>query len=322
MSSNIRTAVGNVVRGMAGQYRRHLRDYMRVPDRHLGKTIYGNVSGVNRNVTGYLARWKSQLRTSDLELVPEASEGMEGDPDEFTRRGYTSLGRPYDDDLMERIRERYEELIETEEYTKVMHRETPEGKVYRRGIKDPIENIPALKELLNDHVRNVIKQHYGSHFQVRVANVYRTWHIPEEIYRKTQMHAENWHTDGKSTDHTKLFVTLSDTTEADGPLHIVPKNDLKTVAKHTVPFDQAVDGKPGGAVDQLADPVTLTGERGTAMLANTTVCIHKAGNPDPGHTRDIIQFYMAPSHKPWPKDWDTSMMGNTHNGGVWRLYKY
>jgi len=190
---------------------------------------------------------------------------------------------------------------------------------------DP-DRVAALREIADD----IHKTGSGSESEQLGAILYRISDLydesedtaPEEIYRKTQMHAENWHTDGKSTDHTKLFVTLSDTTEADGPLHIVPKDDLKTVAKHTVPFDQAVDGKPGGAVDQLADPVTLTGERGTAMLSNTTVCIHKAGNPDPGHTRDIIQFYMAPSHKPWPRGWDTSMMGNTHNGGVWRLYKY
>lgn len=324
MSINVRTAFGNVVREMATGYRRRFQSHLRAPDRQLGKTFFGNVSGVNRNLTGYLAKRKSQFRTTDLKLVPSASEGMEGDAEEFVRKGFTSLGRPYDQDLMDRIRDRYEDLLETDEYTKRMHsnEDILDGEVYRKGIIDPVDEIPELTQLLTDHIRNVIKQYYGSHFQVRIANAYRTRHIPPDIYNETEVFADNWHTDGKSTDHIKLFVTLSDTSEEHGPLHILNKDDVAKIADKTVPYDRAVDGVPGGVVDDIGTPFKLTGERGTAMLGNTTVCLHRAGNPDPGETRDIIQFYIAPAHEPWPDEWTTSDMGNTHDGGVFRLYKY
>lgn len=324
MGNTLVSTLGNTVRTTATHYNRHVQGHLRWPDQYLGKVVYGNVSGLNRNTTGRLAELKCRLRTSDLDLEPAASEGMAGDVVEFREKGFTSLGTPYEDALMDRIRDRYEELIETDEYTKTMHsnEDVLEGEVYRKGIRDPVDNIPALTELLSDHVRNLIKRYYGSHFQVRIANVYRTRHIPPDIYNETEVFSDNWHTDPKSTDHIKLFVTLSHTGDEHGPLHVVSKDDVAAVADRSMPFDRSMDGVPGGLVDQHTDPVTLTGEPGTALLANPTICLHRAGNPDPGETRDIIQFYIAPAHEPWPDVWTTSDMGNTHGGGVFRLYKY
>jgi hypothetical protein len=54
----------------------------------------------------------------------------------------------------------------------------------------------------------------------------------------------------------------------------------------------------------LEDPkhvVKFTGQAGSAIFANTTTCLHRAGNPQ--NTRDILQFMFKSSDKPLPKDW-------------------
>ena len=46
-----------------------------------------------------------------------------------------------------------------------------------------------------------------------------------------------------------------------------------------------------------------TGDVGTALMCNCNLGMHKAGIPNPGHYRDLIQFQLAPSSEPLPKDW-------------------
>ena len=47
----------------------------------------------------------------------------------------------------------------------------------------------------------------------------------------------------------------------------------------------------------------LVGPPGTAMFANTELCLHRAGIPQPGHVRDIMEFTFLPAREPLSSDW-------------------
>ena len=45
------------------------------------------------------------------------------------------------------------------------------------------------------------------------------------------------------------------------------------------------------------------GSPGTTYLANTELCLHRAGTPKIGHHRDVIQIRFQRSKKPILDDW-------------------
>lgn len=310
-----RTALRIPYRG----YKSHVAPRLAPLDLYAGAYLYGNLGGLHRNVTGSLAERRSRLRT-DGEMSEPARRS---DARKLRDKGYLELGTPFDDDLVETIRHRYEELIERDDHTEPLHHDDPgDGNVYRRALNDPVGDIPEITELLTDDVRSILRSYYGAPFQVLIVNAYRTEHVPPDLMERKDVFSNHWHVDGKSTDHMKLFVCLSETNDEDGPLHVLPKPDNRKIARSNPRLDRYGDGKPGGRVDQIGDPVTLTGGLGTAMLANSQLCLHRAGIPDEGRTRDLLQFYMAPATEPWPETWDSDDLGNTYSGGLRRLVKY
>jgi hypothetical protein len=294
-------------------------------DRWLGAKYYGNFAGFHNNLGGELAEFKNRkfsprFVSSSADSISEEQEAAM----ELRHNGYTVLGNIYESNLIDQITTRYNELIEQDEHTQVAHTNDPgDGNVYLRGIKPPQEqHFPEVSQLFTDKIEDVLKHYYRSQVQIRSYRAYRTRHVPQDLMERTEVYNNYWHCDGKTSDHIKLFVCLSDITEKDGPLHIMPKKYTKNLSKLRPQFDRETDGEPGGVVDENGTPVTLTGRPGTVMLANTQSCLHRAGVPDEGHTRDLIQFYLAPSSTPLSDNWiDQKLEGA--DPSVWgRLLKY
>ncbi|MDR9432209.1 MAG: hypothetical protein RI568_16135, partial [Natronomonas sp.] len=241
----------------------------------------------------------------------------------FRSQGYVDLGTPYDEAALSRVNDRYNELLESGEHTRVVHTNDPmNGETYILGIDDVGKHLPEVSALLTDDIIKTLQAYYNAHIQIRTIRAYRTYHVPDDVMRETEVYNNNWHFDGKSTDHTKLFVCLDDTSEDDGPLHIMPKDDTREIVTRRPGFDRDVDGLPNGFVDETGSAVTLTGPAGTAMLGTTQSCLHRAGVPSEGHQRDLVQFYIAPSSKPLPDDWIDRELGGTRQHVVERLLEY
>lgn len=301
LSELLRRGVGEAARQLTAPYR-----YLDGPDRWLGAKYYGNHAGFHNNVGGDIAELKCRLRSRAATRSLAASEEARASAVELREHGYAMLGNVVDPETLETVIARYETILEEGTNTRVNSSSHDPGddEVYLRGVAAPQEeHFPEALRLVTDEVVDVMRAYYRAHAQVLSFRAYRTHHIPPEIMDSTEIYNNFWHCDGKTTDHIKLFVCLSETTEEDGPLHVMPKPSTRTFSKQRPTFDRDRDGEPGGMVDQSGDAVTLTGPPGTAMLANTQSCLHRAGVPDPGHSRDLMQFYMAPSPTPMPDSW-------------------
>lgn len=290
-------------------------------DTRLSAHIYKNFAGFQPNLAGNLAITKAKLGT-DSTSIQSRSEGRE-----CKKQGFFEFGQQYDEELINTITEKYENLLDEEEHTVPRQNNDPgNGEVYARQIKQQslLEHVPEIKELLTDRIKETIRGYYAAHFQIRGVYAYRTHHIPEEILTDTEVYNDHWHADGRTTDHLKLFVCLSDVSEQDGPLHILSRSDTAEIASAMPNFERYRDGTPGGHIDEISDPVTLTGPAGTAMLGNTQLCLHRAGVPDPGHHRDLLQIYIAPASEPLPVNWheNTSNIGQLSLGYFSRLFDY
>lgn len=307
---------GDVLPYLVGRFRYTVDEpYIRPIDRKIGNFALRSPVESQKYLFGKLAIKRSQLR-SDLESTDNELS------DELRDQGYLSLGQPFDTKLIEKIREKYNEVITDPELTRV--RGEADGKIYARGVKRDLlfELIPELKELINDDIQKVVKGYYGSHFKILRASFYRTSHVPPEVAKDTEVYNDYWHVDGRTTDHLKLFVLFSDTTERDGPMHVLSKEESKRIVKMNNGFDRREDGIPGEFIEQNArDIERFTGQPGSVMIANTQKILHRAGHPEPGRDRDLLMFYLAPSSTPLPDDWDEEEIAPS-NGRLTRLLSY
>lgn len=258
-------------------------------NKKIGRTVFKNTNGVINNAAGRSKIAKARL-LSDYE-----SRGND-DADGLKSQGYVDLGQIVDADTIGSIQNQYEELLDSAHAYPLREYD---GEVYSRAISRIHERIPELGELLTDEVRDIVRDYYGSYIGVKHLHAWRNYHAPENILRETEIYSDSWHCDGMVTDVVKLFVNLSDVTEADGPFHILSRDYSKKLINEG--YERNREQMPDEFVDENYVN-KATGPAGTGMVCTTWNCFHRAGHIEEGHTRDIVQFQFVPSSEPLPED--------------------
>jgi hypothetical protein len=225
--------------------------------------------------------------------------------------GFAELGRPYDASLLRAIAGDFERITSDDaawkfRYTSSGDIHSADGEAVRerlpdqmvhRDLIDPVRRIPAIIELLDHRTVELIEACYRTHFRLTNVSYWRNYHVPPAISRAREVGYSNyWHHDGHAVDTLKLFIVMSDVTEQDGPFHVLPKEDSRRIVRRS--FNRKEMGHGGPEIDAL-QPFRLIGPAGTSALCNTTLCLHRAGIPAPGHQRDLLQFQFVSHAKRW-----------------------
>lgn len=287
-------------------------------DQSVSKAVYNRPIGFSNIVAGRLAMRRAK-RNSTVDLSAAPNHEIQ----KLRNQEFVHLGQPFDKELIERIRSKYTDRIEDDDYSEILGEH--EGEVYLRSLGswddrfNLFEEIPGIVELLDDHIRAVLEGYYGSHFQPIRVQGYRTYHIPPRVVEETEIYSNYWHCDAHTPDHMKLFVYLGDVGEDDGPLHVVTKEDTDHLLESG--FRRGSDGIPDGVVEDNADVIRFTGPTGSAAIANTQTILHRAGNPSPDKPRDMLMFQFAPSTEPITEDW-TDQCSRDVVDGFKRLFSY
>ena len=265
------------------------RTYHRV-DEVAGKKIFGNTVGLQMNIAGSL-----QMETS---LTDELNEK---NPLAYQLRKdqVLPLDTPYESSLIDKISAKYNQMIENEEFS--LGSQGFGGKVYCRHIRNPEKNFPELKHLISEKVHRIVSDYYGKNFCIKHINCHRNYHVPKE-HSSEEVFSNHWHNDRRNISELKLFVYLSDVTEADGPFHYNPRDRTKYL------MDKGFGARDNYQVSNevLEDPEHMKkaiGHRGTAFFANANLMLHKAGIPEEGHYRDMVHIVFTPAKQPLPEDW-------------------
>lgn len=264
----------------------------------LTKRLTGNQLGTKRNLQGLYEIKRAQL-ASDINKVdtPEVEQLRENQ--------CLPLKNQYDPSLIDTIAEKFDKVVEDPE--KSLVRSEYDGAVYSRIPPKLWEQIPEVKELLTPEIKFLVRQYYGSHFRVRHLHGWRNRHVPDDVIDEAgDIFGDFWHNDGKPTSWFKLFVVLQDTTEDHGPLHVLPEPATESVVKSDIDLEDYERVR-----EKLRDKpavLKLTGEAGSAVVGNTEQCLHRAGFPEEGKIRDIIQFQFEPAREPLPEDWQKDVM--------------
>jgi hypothetical protein len=251
-------------------------------DRYMSRLLFGNSAGTYRLKYGnYLVR---------------ANRGGGITQDGSWENGYKKIGAILDPALVDRIVGRYQQLIDDPNvYIRRgnlvrVFKET--GQEYNRIVRGVARHIPEINEIpRNPRVKAEIEAYFGSHFTPASSEAWRNWHLTEELERRGVL-SNHWHHDSFRADTVKLYMLLHDTNLQHGPFHFLDADKSRKAVRASK--DARIDKDvPDGVA--AGDVHLLTGKKGDLLLINTIHCLHRAGNPQSGQQRDILEMRLQSS---------------------------
>lgn len=260
-------------------------------DEGVGKRIFGNTTGVVRNVSG-----RNKL---NLSLDPELQKD---NPELYhlKKHGFTKYENSYEKSMIDELSKKFDKLVEDEKTSFPIG--GYKGKIYSRAIKDPEKCFPELAKLITQDVRDFLSRYYKSDYKVTHIFCGRNYGVPNEIKNKIEMFSNFWHMDRDPSSQLKFFVYLTDVIEKDGPFTVQSKIRTKELIKAGFGNRDHYD-LPLDVLENSKFVNKMTGPKGTTLFGNVTTCLHKAGTPDEGHFRDLVQIIIDPSDKSFSDDW-------------------
>jgi len=260
----------------------------------VGKLLFKNTAGLEANLKGRKSRkMMAKYNTKEQSKNPKVLE--------LKKNGYVNLEVPFDNEILQKVLENYNRMIEDEEFSFV--RSENNGKVYSRMINRAHKQIPQIKNMITRELKELFSEYFGGNFQIVYTAMWRNYHVPPEVQAEKEIFSSKWHCDGANTEEITLFINLSDVKEKNGPLHIQSFERTKELIKLGFKTRQDPD-LPLNVIDDQKYVVKHMGPPGSTILANSSKCMHKAGIPEAGVLRDIMQFRIDPSIEPLRDDWD------------------
>ena len=184
-----------------------------------GKKLFGNTVGLKKNLEGNF----QVSRKYNFDKIKNSNSV------ELIKNQISLLGKPYGKNLIQSIEKEFNEKIEDVNYSFVVSEYN--GKVYQRFIKLAIKNIPSLKYLLTDEIKEILQDYYQGNFKVIRLSCWRNYHVPKEILENNEIFSNNWHCDKRGTHELKLFVNVGNVSEEDGPFHVINHERTKQLVK-------------------------------------------------------------------------------------------
>jgi len=256
-------------------------------DMHLSRIISANTAGLYRLHYGNHIVQKN--RAGNECIVRDGSWEC----------GYKKLGNLLDAKLVNTIVEKYNSLIDDPHVfirranlTKAFM-ET--GKEYNRILRPVGKYIPEINDIIaNQTLKSEIESYFGTPFRALTSEAWRNWHVTPELERRGVL-SNHWHHDSFRADTVKLYMLMHDTELRHGPFHFLDAQKSKQAvrASKTFRIDKEV---PDGV--SPSDVNRLTGKKGDLMLINTIHCLHRAGNPADGESRDILELRLLSVAQP------------------------
>jgi hypothetical protein len=267
---------------------RKARDQIDALDRWGGRVLFGNPVGASFNVGGRL-----NMRKVARKAQPSAG-GHNPIGQELRHNGCVHVPRLVDPAVLKPVIAEFNRAIEDEELsistTNPFFKE--QGVEAMRLIHDPLKAMPSLAPVLEGAIADIVSSYYGTPFICLLATPYRTYHVPPALVARKEALSDRWHCDDRRTDLLKVFILLRDTDEDMGPFHALSRADTRAAIRRGYrgrnDYSRAREWMEGRAK-------RLTGKIGDTMFCNTTLCLHRAGVPGPGKSRDQVELRFLPA---------------------------
>lgn len=220
---------------------------------------------------------------------------------ELRQAGFLHLPRALDPDTVRALHAEFLDAIERPDdgaaTCKDFLRTGPDGVEYlaRRALVRPRRLVPTLDRLLPEALQRDIADYFGCDFYVSMVEAYRTYSLPAEAKGEFGKFM-TWHLDTQqSVDILKLFVPLEPIEARHGPTRLVPKRESRRLARNlSWRLEETGDAELEALVARLGSSRSMTGRPGDCYFVETQRCLHSAGLPEPGCTRDLLILRLRP----------------------------
>jgi hypothetical protein len=258
-------------------------------DEWMGRRFTGNPRGISNDVGGAWEIFRARLA---------AKERIErgGDPAALSlaAHGYADLGVFYDRALIDRIRETYRRAVDDPSQTR--DRRTQ----WARQLVKPLSAVPEAVQLFDARLRGIVERYYGGPFKIYKFQLRSNFHAPADVTSEEEVYNNYWHVDDRPTSVLKVFINLTEVTDADGPFECLERSETQRLVRS----GRFVERSPELAHETAPGArVRCVGQPGHTMLATTARVLHHACLVEPGRRRDIATFAFRPARRPLAENW-------------------
>ena len=242
-------------------------------NKNFGRYIFHNPNNLNNNIFNLCHRLLISKKTSDQNVK------------EFLNNGYSKIeinSKHFCDKINDELK---------------LQSPVDEKGYFHFEITNKIKDI--IKFHINSNFKNLLgnfEHYFNANISAAKIIIKRNYNIDrfdEEVY------SNRYHVDHNTYNHFKLFINLMDINKENGPLNIYSKNATKKFVK----INKYKNRNKYIEKDLKELLNTNTGKKGDSLIADTSMCLHKAGKVEKGHFRDVlfITFITIPE-KNFKKD--------------------
>ncbi len=252
-----------------------------------GHKIYGNDSGFIANYVGNLVIKRSRVNKSKSINQQIVKKGIH-----LKEKGYAFLDLNIERETISEINEEFRKEIKQMTVP-------ADGRLEISSInnKNFYNKLASTKNVFNSEIIQILEYYYQASFKLLNTHIYRTINISKDDGQEAFGSTEYWHNDSSTVDSLKLFILLNDTDEKNGPMHLIDKNDTRKIIKNG--FSKYKEGVSNGVIENKCNVIKFVGNAGSALIADTNVCLHRGDIPEPSFYRDMLVFYLSVSDNPF-----------------------
>lgn len=242
---------------------------------------FGNNAGLEQNLTGQWELWRAK-RDKQHGITPKDAESAAT----YWKNGFVQVPGHYEPKRFSRLQERARALIDA----------TPldDGSYIIPVVDARLQKeMPEIYDLVDDRILSLVEAIYRSPVELYSALIWRTQPVPPEELARTEPYSNHWHNDSGKVSNVALFVTLTDIAPVHGPMHFVTRRRTRELMRmgYWHRNDYGIQEK---ILEDEAHISLFTGAPGTALLLSPSLCLHRAGTPQPGYTRDMARIDFFP----------------------------
>lgn len=225
----------------------------------------------------------------------------------FARDGVSSFRTPETGAIASAISDR---LAAREAAGEAVWQDDPDEIGNNRYAGDTWRDFPELEGLFRGPLGTFLEHHFGCHFRIWFALLYRN--SPK---KESRVGSQRWHSDSGPGSCVNVMFYLDDTAPENGPLEALPwpqaleifRGERAALRAQGDPCETGGDRKGAlydhyGAViqERYADRVVQPAGPAGLVVPFLNNTIHRGGFPMPGHRRTAMVFHCYPGDRPTP----------------------
>jgi hypothetical protein len=262
----------------------------------LGRIIYGNDSGLRKNLIGSNKLYKNFIKIDTLK--------EENNSNLLRENGYVKIDNAVNQELINIIKEKFEKKIHSEGDFK------NDLRFDFSSLNNPIffSDFEEVKKVINRKIIDTIQGYFNTYITITNVHIYRIKknlnYSPLDL--KSYGSTAGWHNDGSSTDTLKIFFSLNKLGEKDGPMEFISSQQTRDIFRKSPIL---MNRKKLRSRVNSYKKMLFSGNE--AYIINTNQCLHRAMSPESDH-RDLLVFVCNSHNKKTSFNWEADSTINIY----------